>query len=1002
VDTRRREDILKEIGKLAASYTPEWHFSEEDPDLGSVLALLYADQMEENIRRYNTLLERDYVEFVNMMGVSPRPACPAHSIAVMDLVSETVPGLRLSKGVKLLGGKGDSRNLIFETAHSVYVTKARIKSVFMASGKEGKIIPIAGVFPPVEYVPGRQVQQESEAEESEIEGPRGETASQEAGYPFTLFDFSGQGYGKTGVLFYHPYLFDVEDNDIRMRLRGGEGLVDQIFAGKYRLFYYGEGRFIHIRDMRREGEESLVFQKKSACEKQEGCGVLLLEAVEPVKESVCVEEIGFTSSGKPQAPEQVFNGNNELDGGEFLPFGETISLYSQLYVGHEAYFSKPGADISITFELCFACHVVSIPRQQEEEQLKVIKRKPKKDVAQSPAEVYVDQVTIEYFNGTGWRRLRTAVPLESLFAQGRNGSVTIAFRCPEDWQPLEIGGFNNRCLRLQVAKADNCYYQPAVHHYPVIKGMHISYTYGRQFQRPSKLLRFQGSGRKDLSRFGAEGMEIPLFEKSRYDSAGLYVGFDQKMEEGPVSLLFSLGESEEYSGGSLSYSYSTRDGFARLKLLDHTEGLSHTGILLFMPPSDMARQTIEGQEAYWLKITDEKHLFEENSRGRPVVYDIRVNAAEVDNIDTQDVEDYYMDSFGPGMEFQINAKNILSVDVWVNEMGQHPMETIRRMLLEQPGNTMAEYNFLGEVTEFYVRWSEVDNFDRSAKGDRHYVLDRMNGRLCFGDGVHVRIPKNVSGISFKVRTRCCDGKEANLPPGHIRESFGGLLFLEEITNPIQAYGGVDMESMDEALHRGTNLLNGRERLVSAVDYEREVLNFSHHIVQVKAVAGKKKNGGTDYGAISLVLLMDDYREGHYSFIHLRQRLKEHILSRCELSVSPEKLDIVEPLFVEVSVEAWVRVVSRDDLFEVQQALVKALQEYLDPVKNNGWEIGQMVRKEQIELCLNMEKGRAMLQRTLITARYRDEDGYHEEDVRTFVGSPFIIVTSGRHRIHFEE
>lgn len=144
LDVRTKKDILDNIRMLASSYTPEWQFDEQDPDIGSVLALLFADQMQENIRRYNLTLERDYVELMNLFGISPRPASPARSIVRMDMVQNTVPGRMLPAGTKLLAEGEGERALIFETSHRIYVTQARLKYMFMASGVTGKIIPLKG------------------------------------------------------------------------------------------------------------------------------------------------------------------------------------------------------------------------------------------------------------------------------------------------------------------------------------------------------------------------------------------------------------------------------------------------------------------------------------------------------------------------------------------------------------------------------------------------------------------------------------------------------------------------------------------------------------------------------------------------------------------------------------------------------------------------------------------------------------------------------------------
>ena len=111
IDGRTRRNILDQIRKLAASYVPEWQFDEENPDIGSVLALLYADQMQENLNRYNTILERYYVELMNMLGISLKPAFPAHSVALIHMVKDTVPGMYLPKGTRLLGGQDDEQKL---------------------------------------------------------------------------------------------------------------------------------------------------------------------------------------------------------------------------------------------------------------------------------------------------------------------------------------------------------------------------------------------------------------------------------------------------------------------------------------------------------------------------------------------------------------------------------------------------------------------------------------------------------------------------------------------------------------------------------------------------------------------------------------------------------------------------------------------------------------------------------------------------------------------------
>lgn len=967
LDVRTKKDILDNIRMLAASYTPEWQFDEQDPDIGSVLALLFADQMQENIRRYNLTLERDYVELMNLFGISPRPASPARSIVRMDMVQNTIPGRMLPAGTKLLAEGEGERPLIFETSHRIYVTQARLKYMFMASGVTGKIIPLKGDS------------------------------------PFTLFDFEGEGYGRTGLVMYHSHIFDGAGSEIRMEIAGAQGLAEEILSGNYRLSYYGKDGFCRITDLRIDEEGCLVFRKDAPCRKVKSedkmYSTLLLQPAQETAENIMASDIRFGAAGKPAPAEYVLCGGTETDAEAFYPFGRTMSLFAELYIGHR-YFENPGAAVTIVFTLSFEEVVVKMPEVGEEENLKIVKRRPMRDAAGAAAEVFADEVSFSYYNGTGWRKLPLKDSAESLFAAGEAGDFTLRFVCPADWQETEAGSYEGRCIRLQLLRADNCYYQPAVHHCPVIRHMRMSYDYDRRFLRPQKLISFRGSRKWDITERLARNETSPILFGSGFRETALYLGFDKKMEDGPVGLLFRIKEGEEGRKGRLSMSCSSRAGFTKLKPVDHTDGLKHTGVILFTPPADMEKRAIEGQEAYWVKITDEDFMLENNPSWRPVIEEVAVNAAKVDNIETLPEEEYYIDAYGPDMSFFVGAVNILQIDVWVNETGEFSDGERKRFLQEHPADARAEYDPQGNICEFYVRWREVDNFDCSGPDDRHYLVDRIRHRLCFGDGVNGRIPKNTAGPAFKTVVRCCDGAKANVPAGRVNDTVGNVMFVENIYNPVNACGGMDRETTEAALRRGTALLAGRRRLVGAADYEREALAFCPGISRVRVVTDVCRDGAVREGSVSIAVLMEDYRDGSASFLNLRRRLQEHLFSHCELTVDPALLEVVEPLYVAVSVEVWIRTSDADDNFAVQQKLVTMLTEYFDPVKNSSWEIGGEVTESQIRLRLNMEKGGAMIRRVLISGRYRDREGWHETELKNVSGNPYLLVVSGQHRIHF--
>lgn len=998
LDKRDREDILRTMKELAASYTPEWQLDTETPDIGSCIALLYADEMQELIRRYNTIPERNCVEMVNLLNISLRAAYPAHSIVLMDIVDHTVSGVKLKKGVKLLAESGEDEEITFETANTVFLTNSRISTLFMTSGMTGNVYPVFGDFPPQSYIEETKTMEE-ELEDAIIDFllPEGEEVLR----AFALFDFDKPDYGLHGMLLYHSHLFDVQDNDILIELRGGSEIIDGILQGDYTLQYWTEGGFLPITDMARQGEEQLVVRKHEACAKISEDGVeysvLLIEPVEPVTRNVMVSGIGFSSQGSPQPVQNVWNGNCELEPDRIYPFGEVMSMYAELYLNHEEYFNKPGAMVTLDFYLDFGSKLVAVPRQEEEEQLRVIKRKPKRDIYGTPAEVFADEIVIEYYNGIGWKRLNTTAPVSQLFRDCKAGRCEISFECPKDWESTEEGSGEAHWLRIRLLQADNCYYQPAVHHYPILDNLTVSYTYQHHLDTPGKVICFQGNRRRDMTLALAQEPQIPVFYRNPYNTDSLYIGLDRKLEDGPVSIMIDVEEREGYSGRNIRYDYSTRDGFARLKLVDNTAGLEHTGTIVFIPPTDMAKTVMEGKEAYWLRITATGNKRE---RQYPTIRDVRINAVEVNNIDTLTEQDYYIDRFGPNMTFRLNADNILDAQVWVNEIDQFTDSEMRARLVSDAANTRAEYSLSGEIQEFYTKWEEVDNFDRSCAMDRNYVIDRQNSTISFGDGVHVRIPRNTHGIAFKTIVRCCDGDQANVEAGAINSPMGNLLFVNQIYNPMPAYGGMDMETLDEALRRGAAILGSRNRLISAMDYEREVLNFAGNISQVKTVVDVLKDGSRVPGAISVVLLMNDFKDGSMSFLKMKRRVREHLLSRCELSVDERYLDVVQPLFVRISAQLWVRLIETDDSFDMQQHLIGVLNRYLDPVTNPFWDIGRMVSSSQIGMQLNVEKGSALIEKVMLSASYEDERGIHEVDLETLKGNPYVLVMNGEHKVHF--
>ncbi len=990
--------------ELSASYVPEWHFDRENPDIGSVIAKIFAGQMEENITRYNQVLDQYHTEFVNMLGISLLPAKPATAIVLLNLVQDTIPGVEVYKGTKLLAETDGEERIVFETQHNLYVTSASLEYVFMTGEEDGRVVPLKGRFDEVELVetsklPGEAL--EADDEENTVAEMK----------KFRLFGRTEKGLGKNALLFYHSVVFDVERDHIYLKIAGNRKLVEGIEGGAYQVLYYTEEGLLPVESLSLgPDEDTLILEKEKPCEKVEidgmSCSLLAIVAEDPVRESLAIDGIWASSSGKPIPADAVGNGVTDFDVESFEPFGDTLALFQECYIGSNDYFGKSGALVRVAFDVSYKEHPMLNVVLREDAKLKVIKRKPKVIWTDTAAEARVEEISLEYYNGRGWKKLNCREEVQRMFADNNAGHYEFSFFCPSDWQETGVGAYQGRCIRMQILKSDNCYMRPCVHFYPQIKALRLSFSYENHYMEPEKLISVAGTRKLDLTGQVKAGKKLCAFSRSIYNSDALYLGFTRKPESGPVSLLFQMEDGVRFEGSKCRFEYSTLHGFKQMKVLDYTVDMSRSGTIMFMPQADMHAVTLEGKKACWIRIsrvgqTDGSEEGACPEETLPFIKRICFNAVQASNVETREEEDYYLEESGPDITVSLGVPHILDIDLWVNERGTYSRAQMQQLLKESPDRVRAEYDMLGEFTSFYVKWQEADQLD-DPPSRRCYMLDRMNSQLIFGNGITTEIPKVLDDVAFKATIRCCSGREGNVGPGQINEAMGNIMFVEEITNPVKAYGGSSIESLDRALIRGANILRSRKRLVSMEDYVQEILSFSDTIDKVKCVTGRTIQGEKRDDAVTFVILLRDFAAGSYSFHSLAGALKRQLLTSCELTLPPEDLYIVEPIFVSVSVDLWVEVPHMDDSFEIQNLLCETLERYLNPVSDaytDGWDIGVLPKRSQILMKLNVLKKRAVIRKMLVTVGYTDQSGTHERDLEDVEESPFMVSISGNHRVN---
>jgi hypothetical protein len=992
-DERDATDVRAQIKSLAASYTPEWLFSEQNPDVGSVVAMIFADQMAGNIRRLNRALDKFHTEFVNLLALSPLPAHPARGAVVFSPIGDTPDGADIPKGTKLLGyGENEDIPIVFETASDMHVTNAKLTDLISVSPSAGKIISVMGSARRVHIF-----------DEEDADGEAPQTDKIPA---FRLFDASGADIGRNALVFCHRNLFDMAGGGtISVLIKNAETGDGQSFCdpSKYRWSYLSEEGprpFDEVSESNgiirlTPGVNTAKFGKRG-----EMFSVILLEAQTPVRVKTDVEFIGFSSSCADVPPEFVTHNTSDLDIGDFMPFGPTASVFDECYIGNDSVFGKQGALVGFNFTLEFREKLVSFSAEEENANLKIIKRKPRA-VAFDTAHTAVERVAAEYFNGSGWRRVIFESDISTLFSGDAAGELGMKFICPADWAPLTIGGYTGRCLRLRVTQADNCYIQPCVHKMPLIRNLSLSYHYPDGYRAPDILERVAGTRITDISEQARKRQPFTAFLPMPYARNELYLGFDRRFAGAPISLLFDIKRNARIGKPALLFEYSSASGFKTLNAAESIGNLTGPGMLQFIPPPDFSERDVEGVHRYWLRISDKNGNFDAPELFKPLIDGILLNATEVLNAETLPSESYYIDAVRPNMSFRLPAGDILSADVFVNEFGLHTVSTMRRMAADDLGNVRISYNTAGEISEFFVRWEEVENFDLSGPSDRHYRIDRMQNSLHFGDGISVMIPKAVNAEAFTVTLRCCRGDAGNLPAGAINEPFSRMLHIDGVSNPLPTWAGSNMENSERMHARSANILCSQNRLRSVQDFLREARLYSDTVVCAVCAAGKDIYGRRDDRRITVAVLTRDYYKGAHGFEGIKEGLEQRILSKCDATISEDMLSVREPVYVMLSVTVFAGITDEREAFTVRNVVVDALTEFISPIAKDGsanWEIGLLPDEVQLRLLLNSLRVKASIRRIVTSARYADEKGFKERNLSDIRPGPFMIGVNGRHTV----
>jgi predicted phage baseplate assembly protein len=256
-------------------------------------------------------------------------------------------------------------------------------------------------------------------------------------------------------------------------------------------------------------------------------------------------------------------------------------------------------------------------------------------------------------------------------------------------------------------------------------------------------------------------------------------------------------------------------------------------------------------------------------------------------------------------------------------------------------------------------WEARDSFASSARGDRHFTMDLVHGRVRLGpelreaDGsVSLRgaIPPKGAMVRMS-QYRHGGGSAGNVTADAVTVLRSAIPGVASVTNPRPALGGVDPQSVDAARQRSALEIRTRYRAVTAEDYEFLASEATPRVARALRVDDERP------GVTLRILPRVDPADRRLTIEELTPDAAlleevERYLDARKLLGTPVRL---EPMrFRAVSVVVNLEVSPRANIQRIERRVRRSLYTYLNPVIGGspggpgaGWPPGRSLHQGEL-------------------------------------------------------
>jgi predicted phage baseplate assembly protein len=399
-----------------------------------------------------------------------------------------------------------------------------------------------------------------------------------------------------------------------------------------------------------------------------------------------------------------------------------------------------------------------------------------------------------------------------------------------------------------------------------------------------------------------------------------------------------------------------------------------TPLVAFAPPARF------GTPRYWVRVAwPAGHYPRPTDPDRVTVQGIYLNATRAKQVRTQTDEKLGSTTGVGGEVFDFAQTPVLEGEaVWVLELDDGRAEAEWPLLqqeIQAAGKNPADWLRLdrddrtGKVVGAWVRWEGVPSFAGSGRHDRHYTVERVRGRLQFGDGQSGMVPPPLPN-NLMATYQAGGGRVGNLPIGAVNVLLGSVPGVQRVFNPVAASGGADGElaalgyaaattdTLAEAsraiLDRGPQLVRHRNRAVTAADYEQLARAASPGVAMARAITPAQTGCVVPAGSVEVVVVpyaeVSDPRPvpGPETI----DRVQAYLQARAPAGV---RVTVARPRYFPIGVEAILVPKDQADAGKLTRQAKDVIAAFLHPVaggpEGRGWAFGRAVYRSDVVALL---------------------------------------------------